>query len=143
MKEHEVTWDQFQHSLQELETRINIQKQVANAIGTFVLFFIFASFSSSNDLLKLKSCSFWLKTTLSIIDSVSSASIPDEHEDIMEVFKKFELELTTCQILDVSTSEPAINIATGETVATVCDDSSSSALSNLKLAEEAEKENAN
>ncbi|TYJ98536.1 charged multivesicular body protein 7 isoform X2 [Cucumis melo var. makuwa] len=108
MKEHEVTWDQFQHSLQELETRINIQKQVANAI-----------------------------------DSVSSASIPDEHEDIMEVFKKFELELTTCQILDVSTSEPAINIATGETVATVCDDSSSSALSNLKLAEEAEKENAN
>ncbi|KAA0050281.1 charged multivesicular body protein 7 isoform X2 [Cucumis melo var. makuwa] len=107
MKEHEVNWDQLQHSLQELETSIDIQKQVANTI-----------------------------------DSVPSASIPND-EDIEEVFKKLELELTAAQILDASTSESAVNIATGETVVVVCDDSLSSTLSNLKLVEEVEKEDAN
>ncbi|XP_008466468.1 uncharacterized protein LOC103503835 isoform X2 [Cucumis melo] len=108
MKEHEVNWDQLQHSLQELETSIDIQKQVANTI-----------------------------------DSVPSASIPNDEEDIEEVFKKLELELTAAQILDASTSESAVNIATGETVVVVCDDSLSSTLSNLKLVEEVEKEDAN
>ena len=36
MKEHEVNWDQLQHSLQELEASIDIQKQVASAIGTCI-----------------------------------------------------------------------------------------------------------
>ncbi|KAA0052285.1 charged multivesicular body protein 7 isoform X2 [Cucumis melo var. makuwa] len=79
---------------------------------------------------------------LGIIDSVPSTSILDD-EDIEEVFKKLELELTAGQILGASTSESAVNIATGETVAAVCDDSLSSTLSNLKLVEEVEKENPN
>ena len=85
---------------------------------------------------------FILNTALGIIDSVPSTSILDD-EDIEEVFKKLELELTAGQILGASTSESAVNIATGETVAAVCDDSLSSTLSNLKLVEEVEKENAN
>ena len=39
MKEHEVNWDQLQDSLQELEASVDIQKQVANAIGTCIFYF--------------------------------------------------------------------------------------------------------
>lgn len=107
MKEHEVNWDQLQHSLQELEASIDIQKQVASAI-----------------------------------DSAPSGSIPED-EDIEEEFKKLELEVTAGQKLNASTSESGVNIAAGETVATVSDDSLSAALSNLKLVEETGKETAN
>ncbi|XP_038875996.1 uncharacterized protein LOC120068336 isoform X2 [Benincasa hispida] len=102
MKEHEVSWDQLQYSLQEIEVSIDLQKQVASAIST---------------------------------DSAPSGSIPED-EDIEEEFKKLELEVTAGQNLDPSTSESVVNIATGETVATVSDDLLSDALSNLKLVEE-------
>ncbi|XP_022938857.1 charged multivesicular body protein 7 [Cucurbita moschata] len=103
MKEHEVSWDILQHSLQELEASIDIQKQVA-----------------------------------SVIDSAPSGLILEE-EDIEEEFKKLELEVAG-QNLDASTSDTGANIATGNQVATVSDDSLSAALSNLKLVEETGKE---
>ncbi|KAA0046390.1 charged multivesicular body protein 7 isoform X2 [Cucumis melo var. makuwa] len=53
---------------------------------------------------------------LGIIDSVPSASTSND-EDIEEVFKKLELELTAGQIIDTSTLESTVNIAIGETVA--------------------------
>lgn len=76
------------------------------------------------------------------IDSAPSGSIPED-EDIEEEFKKLELEVTAGQKLNASTSESGVNIAAGETVATVSDDSLSAALSNLKLVEETGKETAN
>lgn len=75
---------------------------------------------------------------LCIIDSAPSGSILEE-EDIKEEFKKLELEVAG-QNLDASTSDTGVNIATGNQVATVSDDSLSAALSNLKLVEETGKE---
>lgn len=39
MKEHEVSWEELQHSMQELEDSIDLHKQVASAIGTSIMDF--------------------------------------------------------------------------------------------------------